>query len=83
MKQVELLDVPAPHVPYTRVPLPKSGLRIGGTGSDVQVQSILGYCRLELVGGQIQARKVRVKRQWQRASENVDCVSCGAPWSAL
>ncbi len=56
MKQVELLDVPAPHVPYTRVPLPKSGLRIGGTGSDVQVQSILGYCRLELVGGQIQAR---------------------------
>lgn len=52
MKELELLDAPAPHAPYRRLAIPDAGLRIGGPGSEVEVQAIRGHCRMTVVGGQ-------------------------------
>lgn len=56
MKELELLDAPAPHRPYQRLPLPPAGLTLGGPRSDVVVHAGLSACRIEVVGGRVAPR---------------------------
>lgn len=56
MSVLDLLELPSPHVPYTRVPLPPTGLTLGGPRADLEVQPIWGSVRVQLVGGRAQHR---------------------------